>query len=279
MLAALLRALVAQDKPDLTGLLEQTFSRLRSVLGVELVVFAELEGGEARLVGAAGSPEVTALLPRERFPVSRLGFLGSQAWLREPYWIEVVSDDLPQPTVLQTALGEPVRSVAAVPLLLGPGRTGLIAALGLARSPVAAEDLSFMVRVGDPLRSLYRRYHGFEGELSEEERLRHIAALTGCPRVDLEADADPELLQAIGGTTLLRYRVYPLADLGEQRIRAAVSNPLDWRSLDDFESISGYRITERCLAPETRIRERLELCLEQLEQRASEPDVAPDELA
>jgi type IV pilus assembly protein PilB len=281
VLSGLLRALVQQQPPELAGLLEQSFARLRDLLPAAVVVFIELEGDplEARFVCAAAQGAMADLLPRERFPASRLGFLGSQAWLRRAYRIEVVHSELPKPRILEAALGHPLQSVAAVPFLLGPARTGIVAALRIAGGAAFTEDdVELLERVADPLRSLFRRYHGLEGPLSEDERLRHVAALTGCPCVEIQSEVvDPQLLEALGGPALLRYEVLPLEDLGDSRIRAAVPNPLDWRTLGDFEAVSGYRISERCVAPAREIRDRLEASLE-IAAKATEATQTPSDL-
>lgn len=274
VLSGPLRALVLEANPELDEHLHQALTRLRELVPSVLVAFFEIRGdaGEARLISCSAEPGVADLLPREPFPSTRLGFLASQAWLHTPYRIEVVHPDLPQPTILRKTLGKDLSSVVAAPTLLGPDLTGVLAALRVEGSFEEAE-LKLLERVLLPLRSLYRRSLGLEGPPSEEDRLSYMAALTGCERLCAEGTrADPSLLEAIGGPTLLRYRILPLEDLGEGRIRAAISDPLDWRTLDDFEGVSGYRIAERCLAPSALIRDRLEVELEllSLHKRAEE---------
>jgi type IV pilus assembly protein PilB len=266
VLAGPLKALVQETDPELGEHLQQTLVRLRELIPAALITFLEIRGhlGEARLVSYSADPGVAELLPREPFPAGRLGFLASQAWLHSPYRIEVVHRDLPQPSIFKNTLGARLNSVVAVPTLLGPDLTGVLAALRLEGS-FSARDLALLERVLPPLKSLYRRTAGLEGTPNEDERLGYLSELTGCDRLDAEGlRGCPALLRDIGGPVLLRYRILPLEDLGEGHIRAAISDPLDWRSLDDFEGVSGYRITERCLAPAGQIRDRLEVELEEL---------------
>lgn len=266
VLSGPLRALVQETNPELRDHLPQCLARLREVIPAALIAFVEIQGelSEARLVSSSTEPGAAELLPREPFPAARLGFLASQAWLHSPYRIEVIHPDLPQPSILETALDSRLSSAIGVPTLLGPDLTGVLTALRVEGS-FSARDLALLERVVPPLQSLYRRAAGLEGPPSEDERLGYLAELTGCDRLCAESlQGSPELLEAIGGPPLLRYRILPLEDLGEGHIRAAISDPLDWRSLDDFEGVSGYRITERCLAPAALIRDRLEVELEAL---------------
>ena len=184
--------------------------------------------------------------------------------------------ELPQPRVLMEALGRPLRSVIAAPLWLGGDRLGVVVAARLGGAAFAQPDLELLEEVAEPLLALYRRSLGPGEGPDEEERLRHLQALTGCEGVDLsQVIPDPSLLEAIGRQTLLRYRVLPLRDLGEGRIMAAISDPLDWRNLDDFESVSGFRITERRLATAAQVVHCLEAGFEELDAaraRRAEPE-------
>jgi type IV pilus assembly protein PilB len=172
--------------------------------------------------------------------------------------------------------------VIAVPFLLGPDHTGLVAALGVDGGERFTEaHLELLERVSEPFRCLFRRHHGLEGALGEEERLRYTSTLTGCQRVELaDQFIDGGLVSTIGGATLQRYQVFPLEDLGDKQIRAAIADPFDWQSLDAFEAVSGHRITDRRLAPAQEIREALEAYLEAISKAAqADADSPPDPLA
>jgi type IV pilus assembly protein PilB len=70
-------------------------------------------------------------------------------------------------------------------------------------------------------------------------------------------DPDQQLLTAIGPEPLKRYSILPLALLSDQKIRAAMSNPLDYQSVTDFEIQTGYKIAEKVVATESLIRDQL----------------------
>jgi len=94
---------------------------------------------------------------------------------------------------------------------------------------------------------------------SEREMAGYVARLAKVDFLELDAksEVDEELLRQIGEETLKRYMILPLAKLSETSCKAAITNPIDFQRIGDFEIVTGLKVIEKVVAAQCDIKEVL----------------------
>jgi type IV pilus assembly protein PilB len=152
-----------------------------------------------------------------------------------------------------------IRSILAVPLRLGDTVIGCLEALnkcpdGVRPVPFTPEDLRALLSAGPYFARAFLRAGDVKATLSEHELARCQAQLAGCEFVELQTfNADLALLTLIGPEKVNRYNILPLAKLTDHSIKAAISNPLDYQRIADFELVTGFKLSEKVVATATDI--------------------------
>jgi type II secretory ATPase GspE/PulE/Tfp pilus assembly ATPase PilB-like protein len=159
-------------------------------------------------------------------------------------------------------LGFSIQSLIVVPVKVGNRCIGWIEAIN--RFPedrrvamFSEEDLCLLENLAVCVGKAIAHSRDSNVAVPERERAGYLARLSKCELAG-ELTPDQQLLVAIGPEPLKRYGVLPLAKLENDAIRAAVSNPLDFHNLTDFEVQTGLKIREKVVATETVIRDALQ---------------------
>jgi type IV pilus assembly protein PilB len=165
---------------------------------------------------------------------------------------------------LDAITGFETRSMITVPLKTGAKVIGAIQVLnkcveGKKVGEFSAEDVALLEDVAAYSAKVMQRALDPNTALSQREMAGYVARLAKCEYMEIDSSYDPNLvlLQTLGEEPLKRYQVLPLEQLDAKSIRAAVANPLDYQSLQDFEIVTGMKIREKVVAAPGGIREAL----------------------
>jgi len=147
------------------------------------------------------------------------------------------------------------RSMICVPLRVGDEIVGAIQVINRVQSgrvvtQFAPEDVKLLEDVATYSARIIKRVKDPNTPLSEREMATCVARLAGYEFTELGKDTplDMELLNAMGEENLRRYRILPLKRLSATTMRAALSNPLDFQTIGDFEIVSGLKVSEKVVA-------------------------------
>ena len=268
ILQAICRLLVQKREPKpttITRVLRQTIHKLRDTVGARAAALLVLDPSvkSADVIGVAlpkglkGASALEDSLAGSAIPFAELGCLRE---LPQPLCQDSFSED-EQPRAFDVACGTPTQTLAAVPL---PVSDRLNAVLVVFDHLVEPHDYSLaeLALLDDCLRHLVlavQRSLGLGSALDEEAKGRCVALLAGCnfwsPPPQFEPNAG--LIRPLGWQVLLRYGILPLASQSGGRLLAALGNPLDRQSVEDFELATGRTIGERLAATEAEVRRQL----------------------
>ena len=244
ILQAICRLLVQKREPKpatITRVLRQTIHKLRDTVGA-------LEGSV--------------------IPFAELGCL---RYLPEPLCQDSFTEEQ-QPRVFDAACGSRTQTLAAVPLPVSDRLTAVLVVFDHLEEP-QDYSLAELALLDECLRHLVlavQRSLGLGSALDEEAKGRCVALLAGCNFWSPPPQFEPNvgLIRPLGWRVMLRYGVLPLASQSGGRLLAALGNPLDRQSVEDFELATGRTIGERLAATEGEVRRQL---------RRVFPDMPPEE--
>jgi type IV pilus assembly protein PilB len=256
---AVLRALV--DKEDLTTedlptVLGATLEKVTAATGAGGAFFllADSERKQAdvlaaRLPGLAPAEAMETIdhLEGQSVPLASMGFLAWGAWTRESLFLRDIPSGVTVPAVLKDALGE-VTSAVSAPMRVSDRLTGVLLALNKrGKARFSHQDLHLIEEVAEYSCCVIKRALGLGDPLSPRAMGRYVALVAGLPYLELEGgfSADRGLCDLVGRELIERYQVLPLRKLNSEALRVALTNPLDFQSLQDFEAVSGWKLRER----------------------------------
>jgi len=162
------------------------------------------------------------------------------------------------------ATGFQTRTMITVPLKVGEKSGGAIQVMNKCEdgenvTVFTAEDVALLEDVASYSARIIQRAFDPQTSLSDREMAQYVARLAKLEYMEFDASFEPNLLllQAIGEEPLKRYQLLPLVSIEERSIRAALANPLDFQSVQDFEVVTGLKVKERVVAAAGDIREAL----------------------
>lgn len=275
ILQAICRLLIQRREPKpatITRVLRQTIRKLRDTVGARaaglLVLDPSVKSAEVIGVALPGGAEAEEALEGSTIPFGELGCLRG---LPQPLCQDSFND-AERPRAFDAACGDPTQALAAVPLPVSDRLTAVLVAFDHSVEP-HDYSLAELALLDDCLRHLVlavQRSLGLGSALDEEAKGRCVALLAGCsfwsPPPQFEPNA--ALIRPLGWRILLRYGILPLASQSGGRLLAALGNPLDRQSVEDFELATGRTIGERLAATEGEVRRQL---------RRVFPDMPPEE--
>ena len=160
--------------------------------------------------------------------------------------------------------GFATRSMIAVPLKADDDIVGCIQVLnkctdGKTVTQFAQEDVYLLQDVASYSGKIIKKAKDPNTPFSDREMASYVARLTKVEFVELDAktEVNKPLLLSIGEETLKRYEILPLAKVNENELRVALSNPVDFHRIGDFEIVTGMKVTEKVVAAASDIREVL----------------------
>ncbi len=192
------------------------------------------------------------------------GIVGQVIQSRESSFVADVSLEKGHYGQIDKDTGFQSHSMITVPLVVGEQAVGAIQVLnkcedGETVTAFTHEDVSLLEDVASYSARIIQRALDPDTPLSDREMARYISKLAKCDYAELDDDFEPNLLliKNIGEDSLKRYQIIPLAETGPKELRAALSNPLDFQTIQDFELVSGLKIRERVVAAASEIEETL----------------------
>ena len=269
---AILRALVSKDDltlTDLPSVLGATLEKVLAATQAEGAFFLLVDGQEdtvevlAARLPALPAPEAAVRIPEfegARFPLTAMGFLAWGAWTRESVFSRDVPEDVKVPAIFASTFGR-ISSMVSAPMRVSDRLTGVLLAVNrLDRGRFSHDDLHLLEEVAEYSCSAIKRALGLGEALSSRAKARYVALMAGYPYLELNGSftADRALCEVVGRELIERYGVLPLQKLGPRELRVALSNPLDFQGLQDFEAVSGWHLRERVVVPEGSIQEQLD---------------------
>ena len=154
------------------------------------------------------------------------------------------------------------RSMIAVPLKAGDEIVGCIQCLNKCTdsrnvTQFAQEDVFLLEDVAAYSGKIIKRVKDPNTPFSEREMASYVARLAKVEFVELDrnAEVDVDLLKAVGEEALKRYWILPLKKLSDTTVRVALSNPIDFQCMGDFEVVSGMKVMEKVVAAASDIKE------------------------
>jgi type IV pilus assembly protein PilB len=147
-----------------------------------------------------------------------------------------------------------IRSMIAVPLVAGGRPVGCIEIINRTKSgvvlPFGPEHLELAQEAAFFAGKVVERALDPNFQLSDRDMALCFARLANCNTIQLSSnELDMPLLQTVGDKNLKRYQIIPLRKLSANGLCAAVSNPLDYQLIGDFEIVTGLKIVEKLVAP------------------------------
>ncbi len=165
---------------------------------------------------------------------------------------------------IDESTGFVTRSMITVPLLVGEKAVGAIQVLnkcedGESVTAFTREDVMLLEDVASYSAKIIQRALDPDTPLSDTDMANYIAKLAKCEFVDLDENFEPNivLLKNIGEEALKRYQVMPLGEISPKELRAAVANPLDFQTIQDFELVTSLKLREKVVAASSQIEEAL----------------------
>jgi len=192
------------------------------------------------------------------------GIVGQVITGGESSYVADVSREKGHYARIDESTGFVTRSMITVPLIVGEKAVGAIQVLnrcedGESVTAFTREDVMLLEDVASYSAKIIQRALDPETPLSDGEMANYIARLAKCEFVELDENFEPNivLLKNIGEEPLKRYGVMPLGELSPKELRAAVANPLDFQTIQDFELVSGLKLREKVVAAASQIEEVL----------------------
>ncbi|MCX7805037.1 MAG: GspE/PulE family protein, partial [Planctomycetota bacterium] len=189
------------------------------------------------------------------------GIVGQVIATGEPAFVPDAHSDPRFYGQIEQDTGFVTRSMIAVPLKVGNEVVGAIQVLnkwiGGKAGQFTQEDVYLLQDIADYSAKVIQRARDPNTPFSEREMAQFVARHSKCPYIepDPKKDIDVPLLEKVGGETLKRYQILPLKMLDEKSIRAAISNPLDFQRIEDFEIVTGMKVAEKFVAAAGDIRD------------------------
>jgi len=156
------------------------------------------------------------------------------------------------------------RSMIAVPLKVGNDVVGCIQVLNKCVdsktvTQFSQDDVYLLQDVASYSAKIIQKCKEPNTPFNEREMASYVARLAKVEFVELDGKSEIEvpLLQSIGEETLKRYKILPLKKLTETTIRVALSNPIDFQCMGDFEIVTGLKVAEKVVAAACDIKEVL----------------------
>ena len=151
--------------------------------------------------------------------------------------------------------GFSTKTMIAVPMKVGDETVGCIQVLNKCAdsknvTQFSEEDVYLLQDVAAYSAKVIKRAQDPTTPFSDREMAGYVARLAKVDYVELDAksEIDKELLLGIGEEVLKRYSILPLKKLTDHTIRAALSNPIDFQTMGDFEIVTGFKVAEKCVA-------------------------------
>jgi type IV pilus assembly protein PilB len=156
------------------------------------------------------------------------------------------------------------RSMIAVPLKVGDEIVGCIQVLnkcqdGQIVTQFSQEDQLLLEDVAGYSAKIIKRAKDPNTPFSEREMASYVARLAKVEfiEIDNKFELDQPMLLALGEETLKRYQILPIRKINETAIRVALSNPIDFQRIGDFEVVTGLKVMEKAVASSEDIRNAL----------------------
>jgi len=192
------------------------------------------------------------------------GIVGKVIKTGEPVFLANVREDANFSDQIDKTTGFTTISMIAVPLKSNDATIGCIQVLNKCPdskhvTQFTEEDVSLMAEVASYSAKVMQRALDPNPPFSDREMARYIAKLSNCEYQELDPSFEPMtvLMDQIGEEILKRYQILPLARLGDKSLRAALGNPLDFQAIQDFEIVTGYKLTEKAVMSSGDIKEAL----------------------
>jgi type IV pilus assembly protein PilB len=193
------------------------------------------------------------------------GIVGQVIRTGESSFVADVAQESGHYAKIDETTGFQSRSMITVPLLVNDKPVGAIQVLNKCRDGTTVtaftrEDVELLEDVASYSAKIIQRALDPGTPLSDREMANYVARLAKCDYMEIGDDFEPNivLLKNIGEEPLKRYQVLPLEQEGAKELRAALTNPLDFQSIQDFELVTGLKLRGRVVAAASDIDEVLE---------------------
>jgi type II secretory ATPase GspE/PulE/Tfp pilus assembly ATPase PilB-like protein len=147
-----------------------------------------------------------------------------------------------------------IHSLVAMPLIAGDRPVGCIEVINkcdenLQVIPFSPQDEELLRETAGYASKLIQRTMNSEVVLSEREQAICLARLANCPFVEItDALLNPALMQVVGETHVLRYKILPLKSLSAVTFRVALADPMNYQLISDFEHATKMKVAEKVVA-------------------------------
>ena len=156
------------------------------------------------------------------------------------------------------------RSMIAVPLKVGDELVGCIQVLnkctdGKTVRQFAQEDVYLLQDVASYSGKIIKKAKDPNTPFDDREMASYVARLAKVEFLELDSktELDKPLLVSIGEEMLKRYQILPLTKTGDNELKVALANPIDFQRIGDFEIVTGMKVAEKVVAAASDIREAL----------------------
>ena len=192
------------------------------------------------------------------------GIVGEVIKTGNPVFLADVRTDPRYYNKVDQDTGFTTRSMIAVPLKAGDEVVGCIQCLNKCTdsktvTQFSQEDVFLLQDVAAYSGKIIKRAKDPNTPFSDREMASYVARLAKVEFVEMDkkTEVDIPLLVSIGEETLKRYNILPIRKLTDTTCRVAISNPIDFQSMGDFEVVTGLKIAEKVVACASDIREVL----------------------
>ncbi|MCA8925160.1 MAG: type II/IV secretion system protein, partial [Planctomycetes bacterium] len=275
VLAGMLRTLLHRKelsredlKPVLAGTLQKADEEVHASAVLAVLCSPRHQEGEVLSVHLAGpGGDGGAHLAGHKLFLYPDGLLAQIVRRRKPFLHSDPRGIRALPPELTRALGSPVFSLLAVPVRINRNKSAVLLALNKYPDPrelFDPDDLDLLKHVADSSKRAIQRALGLQVPFNESERAWYASLLSGCPFQHPEepCPVDRELLQTIPRAVFEQFSVLPVRRLAPTEMAGVVVDPSDFKALSDFESVSGFRLTQKRVGTPTWIAAQLEQAYE-----------------
>jgi len=176
------------------------------------------------------------------------------------------------------------RSMIAVPMKVGNDVVGCIQVLNKCVdsknvTQFSQEDVYLLQDVAAYSAKIIQKCKEPNTPFNDREMASYVARLAKVEFVELDAksEVDVPLLHSIGEETLKRYQILPLKKMSDTTIKVALSNPIDFQRLGDFEIVTGLKVSEKVVSAASDIKEVLLKVFPEASQVAEVADAVNEE--
>ncbi|HYG73769.1 MAG TPA: GspE/PulE family protein [Planctomycetota bacterium] len=176
------------------------------------------------------------------------------------------------------------RSMIAVPLTVGKEVVGCIQVLNKSIdsktvTQFSQDDVYLLQDVASYSAKIIQKCKDPNTPFSDREMASYVARLAKVEFMELDGktEVDVPLLQQIGEETLKRYQILPLRKTSDTTLKVALSNPIDFQRLGDFEIVTGMKVAEKVVAAASDIKEVLLKVFPEASQVAEVADAVKEE--